>query len=355
MRHGRAKQTRKSLQFYERSIANFPRPGQPYHVLLDGTFIVTAMKYNIPFYDRLVRLLGCPTPHSPPVPQKSKINNNRRANSSSIRGKANLFLYVCSSTIAELQALLERQEPATTDTQQSSTFVAIEKAIALCKSKHSNGYELKILEGRDTADVMDKDLTVVAAKKDATQENALSPAADDIWHYLTLSISSTTASSEVATTSGQQQHFKTVHYMIATQDPNLLYRCRSQRSPIPILRFGAPKSGCVLLLDPPSHKATSNATYNERVKWFHHNTNEPQSNESSSGLSSKVKDSNRTLPSNQRAVKKAKGPNPLSCKKKRTAESLKSSASTEQRNNEPKRKRRRKNNDGTANPATHEE
>jgi hypothetical protein len=342
MRHGRAKQTRKTLQFYERTIANFPRPGQPYHILLDGTFIVTAMKYNIPFYDRIVRLLGCSTLNYPPVQSKSKSNSSRRTNSSPIGAKANLFFYVCASTIKELQALLERQEPATTAAQQSSTFVAIKKAISWCTSKNTTGYELNILDGHKSNELVNNDAAGAATKKDITRDNVLSPAAEDIWHHFMLAASSTSASS----TNGPPPKFKNVSYVIATQDPNLLHRCRAQQSPIPILRFGAPKSGCVLLLDPPSHKATNNATYNERVKWFHHNSNDPPSTESLL----KRNDSNPALSSKQRVVKKAKEPNPLSCKKKRTTDSLKSPAVTEQRNDEPKRKRRKKITDTIANP-----
>lgn len=53
MRHGRAKQTRRTLQFFERTVGI----RAPYNVLIDGTFIIASLKYKIPLQDRLSKLL----------------------------------------------------------------------------------------------------------------------------------------------------------------------------------------------------------------------------------------------------------------------------------------------------------
>lgn len=53
MRHGRAKAARKTLQFFART-ANIKAP---FHVLLDGTFLVALFKYNFPLRERLDKVL----------------------------------------------------------------------------------------------------------------------------------------------------------------------------------------------------------------------------------------------------------------------------------------------------------
>jgi rRNA-processing protein FCF1 len=53
MRHGRAKAARRTLQFFHRTQGIH----SPYHILLDGPFVVAVMKYNLPLMERLDRLL----------------------------------------------------------------------------------------------------------------------------------------------------------------------------------------------------------------------------------------------------------------------------------------------------------
>lgn len=53
MRHGRAKAARKTLQFFART-ANIKAP---YHVLLDGTFLVALFKYTFSLRERLDKVL----------------------------------------------------------------------------------------------------------------------------------------------------------------------------------------------------------------------------------------------------------------------------------------------------------
>ena len=53
MRHGRAKAARKTLQFYELN-ANIKAP---YHVILDGNFLAAAIRQKVPLYDRISKTL----------------------------------------------------------------------------------------------------------------------------------------------------------------------------------------------------------------------------------------------------------------------------------------------------------
>mmetsp|Transcript_32722 Transcript_32722/g.75333 ORF Transcript_32722/g.75333 Transcript_32722/m.75333 type:complete len:262 (-) Transcript_32722:139-924(-) len=53
MRHGRAKAARKTLQFFRLSYGIAP----PYHVLLDGTFLVAMTSQKVPLRERLDRVL----------------------------------------------------------------------------------------------------------------------------------------------------------------------------------------------------------------------------------------------------------------------------------------------------------
>jgi hypothetical protein len=381
MRHGRAKQTRKTLQFYERTIPGFQRKGQPYHIILDGTFIVTAMKYRIPLYERVLRLLGCNTNfpiavesnYNDTKPQLHKKHGNAAANPNPLI-KPKIYFYVCTSTITELQSLLVPQQPqintgTTADTQLQSTSKAIEQAIAWCQANDTkrDGYELILLQQSSTTH--DKE-TVTTANTALVREQTLCPAAADIWHHLIQPSSSSTSLAITNSELDEQPGASTTtfkrnnsYYMIATQDLNLLHICRSYNvQPIPIIRFGSPKSGCVLLLDPPSHKSTSTDTYNERKKWFQNSNQSPEpliqpSNNAGSKKTnymhpSQISSSSSASLSKQRqVVKKAKGPNPLSCKKKRMGDDGNTSSLSV--SNESKRKRQRRKNpkndlDGTS-------
>lgn len=53
MRHGRAKAARRTLQFFQRVQGIRP----PYHLLLDGNFLVACLKYKVPIQERLDKLL----------------------------------------------------------------------------------------------------------------------------------------------------------------------------------------------------------------------------------------------------------------------------------------------------------
>ena len=131
MRHTRSKQIRKTLQFYERLIPGFPRTvtsvaasanvsnSTPYHILLDGTFIVHSFKYHVPFVERIHKLLGLrwydtdstgtTGDHVSGNRTKSHEESNDRHPPGSTRKppqhRTMIVFYVCQSTITELQAI----------------------------------------------------------------------------------------------------------------------------------------------------------------------------------------------------------------------------------------------------------
>jgi len=253
MRHGRAKQARRTLQFFERAAGIRP----PYHLLVDGTFVIAVLKYKLPWQDRFDKLLQ----------------------------HAHFDLAVCSSTITELKAL----QAQTTD---GSMFI---EAIQWCK---------------DNCEVIDE----VPSKKDISSSDSLSEAAADI---LSVAVSANVSDET------QQKHVDKPQkrYFCATQDEELLHQLRQYT--IPIIRLAR---GSVLLLEQPSKAAAGTVQRQERQKWTQVTT-EPEKK-----LVELVKQHNQETqkqstqqqqPRHQRKKSKAKGPNPLSCKK-RSADAPKS-------------------------------
>ncbi|KAL3815605.1 hypothetical protein ACHAXA_007137 [Cyclostephanos tholiformis] len=55
MRHGRAKASRRTLQFYRLNAPHLVRP--PYRLLLDGTFLVSSIRNRVPLRERFAKLL----------------------------------------------------------------------------------------------------------------------------------------------------------------------------------------------------------------------------------------------------------------------------------------------------------
>jgi len=295
MRHGRAKQARRTLQFFERT----GRFQKPYHIILDGTFIVAAViKYKVPVKERLDKLLQ----HAP------------------------YHLHVCQSTISELQKLKEQQQ----NEESADMFgSALKWAAANCVIIRKD--ELKEPE-QNTAKKLD-------SKK-------LSDAAVDIYKLIVSANHSSTS------TGGNHNHATRSSYFCASQDADLL-DCLRNNTVTPVLRLAR---GSVLLLENPSKHATATTAHDERTKWkkavteseqklvemvvkhdkqqqqqANHQRKAPSQQQSSSSSSS-------MQPQQQRKKPKAKGPNPLSCKKRANDSSLKEVPTTSKR----KRLRRKK-------------
>jgi U3 small nucleolar RNA-associated protein 23 len=253
MRYGRAKQARKTLQFFQRSLGLTA----PYHIILDGTFIVHMLNQKVPLRERLDRTL-----------QHGKFT-----------------LYVTRSALKELEKLEES---------------APEKNKGMFQQARQWGL-----------DETDQILENVPQGDDIDNDELGEPAKDILKHVV--------------------DH---PGYIVASQDETLLHILRNKGS-APVLRL----SRGVLLLENPSKASQQHASVVEKKKW----TVAGSVNNAEKALVNHVRAEQRRPQQSdnsqqQRMSKKAKGPNPLSCKsKKRPAGDDKM---------EKKRKRRRKGNDG---------
>ncbi|GAX25094.1 U3 small nucleolar RNA-associated protein 23 [Fistulifera solaris] len=275
MRYGRSKAARKTLQFFERTQGI----RAPYHILLDGTFVVALVKYNLPLHDRLDRLLQ----------------------------HASYQLHVTQSSLDELERLA---------TQVADKKVLLEEAQEWAQ--------------KNCASILPKQEAI--SNESVSYSNSLEKlgiAAKDIWNWtaagvLSSSTKQTTTSNNTNHATPDRQHQK---YFVASQDEDLLDALRTMGG-VPIIRLAR---GSVLLLEQPSKAATVQARATEQTKW------KGTVSESEQRLVQVVVQHERHERQQQQQVgpsvrrkRKAKEPNPLSCKKKGTT--------TEG----PKKKRRRK-------------
>lgn len=223
MRHKRAKQNRRTLQFYER-VSNIRAP---YHIVLDGPFLVAIHKFNIEILPRLDTLLSNATK-----------------------------VCILPSTMTELTKLYEM-----------SANENVKQALAWCK-KHCLLLKEEEESPTTTSDVADE------PTKD------LSIAAKAMLRFV----------------------MKNPRYFVASQDTDLLRLVRRQT--IPIIRL----SRTVLLLEAPNAQHAPSerqtplpAAEQELVRLVQRQTQPPTSNDTTK----------------RRTQQKAKGPNPLSCKKRK--------------------------------------
>jgi U3 small nucleolar RNA-associated protein 23 len=275
MRHGRAKAARRTLQFFHRTQGIH----SPYHILLDGTFVVAVMKYNLPLMERLDRLLQ----------------------------HAAVHLFMTRSSVEELEKLKEHAAVG------SDNKVLLEQAHQWA-TKHCQGNILNDIPSRE-------DCSSSSIHKSVWDK--LSTAGQD----LLCLVASKSAGEE-----GKQKFF------VASQDETLLDVVRNLGS-VPVIRL---QRGSVLLLESPSKVASQQDSREERQKW----SGKGSVTEQEKKLVDCVKQQERlerrkeidtiasTGATGGRRKQKAKGPNPLSAKKKRTS----SNASGQ---SQPAKKRRR--------------
>jgi hypothetical protein len=334
MRHGRAKAARKTLQFFRRTHGYAP----PYHVLLDGTFVVSIVRFKIPLLDRLRSVL---------------------------QGEA-FHLYVTRSTLSELSTLQQAHQLAKNREEKAARFEeayrwAVANATVLeeegeggssgppdenegKKNRGTSGAK----QGEDVpaaASAPDDSNSTATSEDEAPREHVgMSAAGREMLRIVTAASTSSTlgaavghdASKSKAKSAKNDHNHPATHsdphrprvYVFASQDEDLLDAVRSAGC-APIVRLA---HNSVLLLEHPSRAAQSRAAQSERHKW---------------GASSAVSEPERELvrlvqaerrlaaseagPKNrsasepvsrpptqyqQRKVKKARGPNPLSCRKK---------------------------------------
>lgn len=296
MRHGRAKASRRTLQFYR---LNAPHLRAPYRLLLDGTFLVSSVRNKVPLRERFAKTLQ----------------------------NEEFVCYVARSTLDELEKLsrsTSRAKEAGGDGAGGDEHDG-DNANVFARARRYGLDECEIIEGdripqqSKTSDTGEgntnrrRDSNNANNKQIRKAMKGFSDASRDIFN--------------LATSGGNNR----LAYFVATQDDALAdaLRCRPY---VPLFRLGR----AVLLLESPSSASRSytgnveqtklksaggHMTAEERkivdeVKRRERRKRKAESEEERKRLEKKGRDEvggGFTV----RRKKKAKGPNPLSCKKKR--------------------------------------
>lgn len=249
----------------------------PYFILMDGTFVAAMFQYNIsPFKERVDRVLQT-------------------------TGAAGANKY-CITQVAvdELQSVcqdLEAKKHAKATAFQNSLRWIQTECIVL-NHKEEGG------EKAQDDDSSDKKIS----------KNT--PAQEELLHHI--------------------QNNEEKPYIVATQDESLLRNLRSMGK-VPIVRLA---NNSVLLLEQPSKQSQMQFQGSEKRKWRH---NLPESEQALVKLvkeEKKIANRNSRVhsPPQQRGTSKAKGPNPLSCKRKERTDANKESVSKKRRNRAKKQK-----------------
>ena len=275
MRHGRAKASRKTLQFY-RLNAHHIVSNPPYKILLDGTFLVASIRNKVPLYERF-----------------SKILQNE-----------SFICCVTRSTLVELEALANKWE-GREEGDQNLFKIARQYGLDECEIIECDRVPTT------TTTISTDDTTKRGSKNKAFK--GFSQASQDIYQLSTVNGNNSSA------------------YFVATQDDALSDALRSQPY-VPLFRLGR----AVLLLESPSSASrkytgslersklstagglmtSEERTMVNRVKKIDRMKRKEDMKEEQKKLEKRSRDEiggGFTA----RRKKKAKGPNPLSVKKKK--------------------------------------
>jgi rRNA-processing protein FCF1 len=292
MRHGRAKQARKTLQFFQRSIGLRP----PYPVLVDGTFVVAFFSHKLPMATRVERLLQTQALHW--LTTRSVVEELATLANKTTDAEMSVVLRESHAWVQQHCRVVESGLASAAATQPLDTTTA---SAATDKGKNNN-------------------------KKDAAKnkQEELSDASRDMLAVLKDCNGIMAANSPSDPTSSSDDHDKVSSpLLLASQDEALLHAAR-QTGSVPVIRLAR---GTVLLLEQPSSVAQQHASAEERQKW----TVRGSLQEQEKVLVHLVKQQERQQQKPQqqgdnsggpyartsRYKRKAKGPNPLSCKSKK--------------------------------------
>ncbi len=275
MRHGRAKASRRTLQFYR---LNAPHLKSPYKILLDGTFLVASIRNKVPLWDRFSKTL-----------QHEQFS-----------------CYVTRSTLNELELL----------SQQS----AKSKQLGDSEESSSTFFDQARQYGLDECEIIENCNEVANANENLMNKRAFrdfSEASRDVFC--------------LATDGGNNRHA----YFVATQDDGLSDALRAMPY-VPLFRLGR----AVLLLESPSSASrqfTGNLEQNKLKSAGGLMTSEERKIVDKVNKKDKkkrremMKEEQEKLQKRSRAEvggcfterkkKRAKGPNPLSCKSRKSKSS----------------------------------
>jgi rRNA-processing protein FCF1 len=332
MRHKRAKQNRRTLQYFER-IANFH---PPYYVLLDGPFLATMIKFKLVdvLRERLSTLLSHCSDVRFCVLTSTLVELERLYAANASNETIQAALQWCKNSTSTNCTILSN---ATTTTSSSST------------SNHNGATPVSARAGNND----DATTKTKQTKKKSPEE---SPAA------ATVGAAVPPETVEGLSDAAKQLFDYVAHdprYFVASQDEDLLSSLRQNRHiPVPIIRL----SRTVLLLESPNY--------------HHHNHHQSGGSAAAPNKGSELTPAEKELvgliaaqqkqlsssssnSSTRRPPQKAKGPNPLSCKapnnKKRKAtadETTAASLSAKKRTRRKKSSSLSSQNDGTNGTST---
>ena len=263
MRHGRAKQARKTLQFFQRTMGL----KQPYHVLLDGPFVVAFAKHNLPLRERVERLVHSQHP---------------------------IVFVTTESVIRELNTLVDKCKD---DEKKAVLQKAHDWMVEHCAKRIEDVPAI-------TVDWVNK------SGKDYVEE--LSDAGRDLLTVLT-------DCNNIQESTSDDADKVAPPLLVASQDESLLHLSR-QSGKVPVIRLAR---GSVLLLEQPSQVAQHAEQQVERQKWTVRGSVPEQEKLLVDLVKQKERQERRRTtaaapnPHERRKKRKAKGPNPLSCKKRK--------------------------------------
>ena len=291
MRHGRAKAARKTLQYFGRTIGL----KAPYSILLDATFVAALFQQKLlPIKSRLDRILQT---SAPPPPPSSSASSNQSSPTSFNK------YFITKEALDELREIEEGL--------QAKNHV---KAEAFREALEWVRKECSILRSQDKG--YDKSAGI-KEESPTRQTPGSTPAQDELLRRI---------------------NHDEIPYIVACQDEELLHILR-QMGTVPIVRLA---NNTVLLLEHPSKQSQTQAKGKEHKKWIH---NLPVAEkalvelvrqEKKAAVETQVESLNQQVSTRQK-VKKAKGPNPLSCKRKQGSDGNK--GGTKESSSKKRRKR----------------
>jgi hypothetical protein len=311
MRHGRAKQARKTLQFFARITHHKIRP--PYSILLDGTFLVAVMQYKLhdEMTSRLHRLLQQHEHHDHGGEASSMIHLlttrstlielQKLEQAVATKGgaeKALVFQQARAWAEANCMRILEKDDvPDESSSIDVSSIPTTPSSVIQKQQQHGNNNKKRargggggigdvslvgreflrlamavLVQEEDDEDEKANEKSVTAATASSTKE-AGEESASTKEHG---EGSGSSRKQGQKRRDGKRQipkhqnhhhhhHQKHQHcyYFVASQDEQVLDRLR-HLGHVPIIRLAR---GSVLLLEQPSKAATQQAWREERLKW----------------------------------------------------------------------------------------
>jgi rRNA-processing protein FCF1 len=317
MRHGRAKASRRTLQFYKLNAPHLVR--SPIRILLDGTFLVSSIRNKVPLRERLSKLLQgeefvCHVTRSTLV-ELSALGERFGGKSSAARGGRATAGGVGGG--GDGGVVVGNGDDGDDDDDE-------EDADVFSRARRYGLDECVIVEdaGRDDDAKTEDGKRTIRGNASGT----IAPTAPAIVGLSSIASGDVYA---LATAGGETTDANSHSYFVATQDEALSDALRAIPY-VPLLRLGR----AVLLLESPSAASRHLAGTNERKKMRNAGGNVTPE-ERDMLLSVRGRDASRRIEDarserrkiemrsrgeigggySDRKRKRAKGPNPLSCKR----------------------------------------